>query len=678
MINLCSGNGQRYTDKYGTCEYIPTTINDIKNMLVNPPSEPKEHAKWAIFSTLFSRVHEKQREEGQFYALWADIDDVENLTIDNIVQQAASFLPSFFAYTSSSATESHQKSRIIVPLASFINGKRFMRFQKILNDKLEKLDIPPDRATQRSGQLCYLPNKGEYYQYYIKDGSHLPPEAWASEEQFEISREQEEEKKRLERKEQSRLNALKYIDSGRTSPIDAFNDAHNLPYVLESYGYLRKGDRWLSPNSQSKNPGVSLFPDGKKWFSNHCSDSNIGVKIDTGCFGSAFDLFLYYEHNNDVKKACRAVAEMYNLNNDKYNFNDIFGEYIKPASSNNDPVQLDDMEHVVTIPLISATEFWAKPIPPIDFIVKPFLQRTGRTVLAGPPGCCKTMFAMNLAGLLAQEKPNVFLSHFETKPAKVLYIDLENGPVTLQHRFKAMFQEPPENLFIHGYASFNLINEHCQKELGNIIETVKPDVIFLDPLSSLIHSNMFTQEEVVPFKTFFDNVRAEYKCSLFFIHHWRKATRDIKDGQEMLAGSFTLNAWLENQISINNIKGLLTLKSQKSRNAMHFDPMSMSLDNETLQLKFLQLFDSKYGEDDIDRAFEDMGGNSVDKRTLLEWMKANNGPKTWKTLEGKINESEKYTISVNGKGKQATTNIIKKHVKSESFLEPAAELEWDE
>lgn len=374
-------------------------------MLINPPSEPKENAKWVIFSTLFSRVHEKQRKEGRFYALWADIDEAENLTFDNIIQQVGSFLPSFFAYTSSSATETKQKSRIIVHLTTPINGKRFIRFQKILNDKLEKLNITPDRATQRAGQLCYLPNKGEYYKHHIKDGIGLSPESWAGEEQYEINHEQEEEKQRIERKEQSRLNALKYIGSGKISPIDAFNDAHSLPYVLESYGYLKKGDRWLSPNSQSKNPGVSISHDGKKWFSAHASDYDIGAKSENGRFGSAFDLFVHYEHGGDVKKSCHTIAEMYNMNNEIYDFNEIFGKYIEPKT------EAEPKESFIYIPT------WDNCPPEAEVLLKlnntPVLHRQNMCMLTAGAGQGKTAAVhASLTTLISEDNETLGLSAF--------------------------------------------------------------------------------------------------------------------------------------------------------------------------------------------------------------------------------------------------------------------------
>jgi hypothetical protein len=75
----------------------------------------------------------------------------------------------FLAYTTSGATWFKQKFRIIIPLAISIPGKFFVICQKILNDKLQSLGIMPDRASERAGQICYLPNRGEFYKYHINE-----------------------------------------------------------------------------------------------------------------------------------------------------------------------------------------------------------------------------------------------------------------------------------------------------------------------------------------------------------------------------------------------------------------------------------------------------------------------------------------------------------------------------
>lgn len=96
-------------------------------------------------------------------------------------------------------------------------------------------------------------------------------------------------------------------DSG-SGVIQAFNDAHDLRMVLESYGYQRKGKRYLSPHSGTGLPGVTIFPDGDRCYIHHASDPLCSEE--SGQPVNAFDLFCEYEHNGDVSKAVKAAAEL--------------------------------------------------------------------------------------------------------------------------------------------------------------------------------------------------------------------------------------------------------------------------------------------------------------------------------------------------------------------------------
>lgn len=315
-VQLCSGHGQWHSpnNKKDPRDYLSITLPEIVAMMESPPSVKKEVSKWVIFSSLPSRVHAEQREKGQFYALWANIDETEGMTFDGIVERANGCLLDFMAYTSRNATEKKQKSRIIVPLSEPVIGKRFILLQKILNDKLEKEEIKPDRATERAGQVCYLPNRGKYYRHHIEStAGPMRSSAWDDEIKQEQVRIEAAERAAKARIEQARVKAAKRMQLGCKSPIDAYNAEFSLEMVLEGYGYAPRGRRYLSPNSGSGVPGVTLTNDGRKWLSTHGSDSAIGTPTRNGTMGDAFDLFIYYEHHGDRDAAIRAAGEMFGL-----------------------------------------------------------------------------------------------------------------------------------------------------------------------------------------------------------------------------------------------------------------------------------------------------------------------------------------------------------------------------
>jgi hypothetical protein len=315
-VGLCSGFGQWHSpnNKKEPLNYVKVSMPKIQYMLSHPLSVEKSKAQWVIFSTLPSRIHSEQRENGNFYALWADIDDTDGLPFEDIVDRACGCLLDFFAYTSKSAVAERQKARIILPLSGPVNGKKFVILQKILNDRLSCEGIRPDRATERAGQVCYLPNRGSLYQHHVEAfNGPMRTDAWdeyVSIEEKILKSEEEQSKIAVE---QSRIKAKKRMESGCQSPIDAFNDEYDLERALIGYGYLKRGTRFLSPNSEGGVAGVVIMPDGKKWVSSHGSDSGIGRPTSNGTMGSAFDLFVYYDHGGDINRAIKAAGEMFNL-----------------------------------------------------------------------------------------------------------------------------------------------------------------------------------------------------------------------------------------------------------------------------------------------------------------------------------------------------------------------------
>ena len=91
--------------------------------------------------------------------------------------------------------------------------------------------------------------------------------------------------------------------------IQQFNDAHDIRQILEHYGYQRKGrTRYLSPHTTTKLPGVVIFPDGNAAWCHHASDPL--CSDDSGHPIAPFDLFCYYEHGNDPKRACKAARDV--------------------------------------------------------------------------------------------------------------------------------------------------------------------------------------------------------------------------------------------------------------------------------------------------------------------------------------------------------------------------------
>ncbi|QJR82264.1 AAA family ATPase [Alteromonas pelagimontana] len=316
-IPLCSGFGQFHStkNKLEPKAYKAITLQQIVDMLARPPSRAKEHGQWAIFSDLASRDVIEQRNTGAFYALWADIDDTGDKTFTDMFSLAYGALSvDLIAYTSRSATEAKQKSRLIVPLAHSVNGRDFEIMQKILNDKLEAAGVIPDRKTETANQICYLPNKGEFYDFMDNFFTGLlSVDSWGDEFHAEMQTLEAAEYTRKERLEQSKRKAYERMSSSGKSPIDAYKAAYSPLDLLELYGGKVRGERAVSPLSESGNAQIVIKPDGAL-LSHHGSDDEAGLGKRTPQgkrLIDAWDLFKFFEHGNDETAALKAAGVMF-------------------------------------------------------------------------------------------------------------------------------------------------------------------------------------------------------------------------------------------------------------------------------------------------------------------------------------------------------------------------------
>ncbi len=316
-IEFVSGYGQFYTTQNGRYKAYPSISGQqIKSLLSNPQLVEKSKSQWVIFSDCLTRDVTQQRQRGNFYALWFDIDN-SNVSMELIREFLAQLFCVAYVYSTKSSTSEKRKWRGVIPFNQPINGLDFELYQTILNNRLEDFGIIPDRATERANQLCYLPNRGELYEYSIlKSEYFLNPSVAFYHEAVALKLEKIAiTSAAIERKKVYFERATALIKQG-LSPLNAFKEAYELKALLIEYGYaFNNSGKFLSPNSLSGNYQGRLTDNGKRWISHHGSDLEAGVGRSSfdgkSCSGDAFDLFVFYQCNNDFRAAITKAGDMF-------------------------------------------------------------------------------------------------------------------------------------------------------------------------------------------------------------------------------------------------------------------------------------------------------------------------------------------------------------------------------
>lgn len=163
-----------------------------------------------------------------------------------------------------------------------------------------------DRAATRAGQVYFLPNRGEHYEYEIESSDlfYSPPSLTFGAETIAVA---------PAKAVQTQKPAQKSAFSGGTSTIKLFNEMHDLVDLLLRYGYLRDGqsDHFRSPLQTTQSFATRIYPETGRWVSFSGSDAaaGLGQGKDGYIWGDAFDLYVHFEHNGNTQKAVATWAK---------------------------------------------------------------------------------------------------------------------------------------------------------------------------------------------------------------------------------------------------------------------------------------------------------------------------------------------------------------------------------
>jgi len=288
------------------------SFSQLAELAKHPQQKPKAEA-YAIAPQLSgSKAKADVVAFDKMSMLWVDIDEGNRALIDIKNQLENLPIKSFIIYATASSTKEAKKWRVLIKIDKPLICIAWVQTQEAL-----QILMQGDTAATRVQQILYAPNKGKHYEYLINDGQPLSSTPKALQSVIDDLK-----AKRAAIHEQIKT-ALKPPPVNGKFSIQDINDSMDVIEVLKGFDYKRQGRKWLSPNSSSGIAGVIAFNDGR-WFSNHASDSDIGLKINGGTCGDCFDLVTHYEYAGDKIKAYAKLACLLDDSNKQRRF-----EYMK-------------------------------------------------------------------------------------------------------------------------------------------------------------------------------------------------------------------------------------------------------------------------------------------------------------------------------------------------------------
>lgn len=518
--------------------YATICFDEIAKMAEAPIATKKPQAQWAIFSNYNrydARSHDCQRANGEFWVLPVDLDkgapDLETLV--TIIKAAVGDVEALI-YSSRSATLETPKWRVLIPLAKSIEGSAYQATQRALFDLLEEGGLTCDRALERTGQLVYLPNRGDYYAYQRLTGGRLDPTDGPLADRVAANRKAEERRLEEVRRVLSEQppRSLDFDDSD--NPMTWYNANHRLTDVLFAFGYTQDGAsvHWRSPLQQSES--FATMVDGERWVSLSGSDisAELGrVKDGQVTSGDAYDIYVHFEHGGDHAKAYKAIREM------------------MPSSPRQHQNDLSDFEIVPTV--LSTTASSPRELEPKPFCLRPTQDIPPRQWLYGrqfirgflsltvaPGGLGKS--SMLIAECLSMVTGKPILGNAPARPLNVWVWSGEDPYEETERRIAAacshyglsaadlggrlrMDSGRDLPITLASYASGKVdVNAGQASELVKALQKAEIDVLIIDPFvtSHLVPENDTTGMNAVV--ATFRNIASKANCAIELVHHVSK------------------------------------------------------------------------------------------------------------------------------------------------------------
>lgn len=226
-------------------DYDTIAAREIATMVSAPQGVPKSSARWFIPSTYIAsdaRDHAVQRERGSFWWFCVDIDK-NNLALVDVQKVLEAVTPgaSWLIYATRSSTMDARRWRVLLPLSQPLAGLEYTEMALAFFAVLEEVSAGAcvaDRKLALTGQLVYLPNRGDHYECDVFRARplNLTPDhpvtrrVLADRAATEAARQEATDRRARRAAERPK------VGEGAT-PVERFNAVNTIADLLPRYGY---------------------------------------------------------------------------------------------------------------------------------------------------------------------------------------------------------------------------------------------------------------------------------------------------------------------------------------------------------------------------------------------------------------------------------------------------------
>ena len=604
-------------------DYTTLTLADLFTM---QPTDKAKGSSPAFLPSLYidfdARNHARQREAGQFVALTADIDKGNH--VPGKVQKAVKAFvgdAAYLIYSSAHARPGDMRWRVILPLDEPCGFSTWYDAQTALYAFMAAHGIECDYALARAAQPVYLPNVPQVHaktETPLRDenGAALFYKAAATSitkpglslasgpvaegvAAIRAKRAQDEREREQMRREAEQRRASMPRGDG-ASIIDDFNASNSVATMLELCGYEqspRNDEDWRSPHQTGETYATRVM--GSKWFSLSQSDVSAGVghACRDGCFGDAYDLFVHYKHGGDHKAAYRQLGEERRGHNVVPFPTPEPPEWMAEIPAYEAPPEWvdPDAEVVVDLPALPPEDSGTfalldmdelEALPPPAWLVHELVVEDGLTVIYGDPGSGKSFIGLDMSLRIAL---GMDWHGAATQQAGVLYIAGE-GARGLGKRVRGWRKE-------HGMEGVSapflllplpvaMLQPDARAKLLRTIDEATRRAGFpirltvIDTVSrSLAGAGENGADEMGAFVAACDIVRQHTGGAVLGVHH------SGKDKEKGMRGSTVLLGACDGTIRVTKDGDLVTLKTEKQKDAEEAAPIYMRMKKVSWQVQ---------------------------------------------------------------------------------------------